>query len=206
MSAVFRFSVPADALEIPEREILRYLGYTRGAIKDSDIVLARGYAEKIRPVIKPAACWGRYPIELKGDGLIELPWDEITSRDICRNLDGCGEIFVFAATLGIDFDRLLHSAGYRSMADAAGIQAAGAAAAESFVDMLNDDLKARAEAEGLRCRPRYSPGFGDFTLEQQKGFFRLLDPSKHIGLSLKENCIMVPEKSVTALIGIYGQA
>ena len=51
-------------------------------------------------------------------------------------------------------------------------------------------------------RPRFSPGFGDVSLENQKHFFNLLPCSK-IGLSLMDTLIMAPEKSVTAFVGIY---
>ena len=38
-----------------------------------------------------------------------------------------------------------------------------------------------------------------------RAFFELLNPAKLIGLTLKDNLIMVPEKSVTAVIGIQGK-
>ena len=50
-------------------------------------------------------------------------------------------------------------------------------------------------------RPRFSPGYGDVSLEVQKDFFRLL-PCQRIGLTLMDTLIMSPEKSVTAFIGI----
>ena len=65
---------------------------------------------------------------------------------------------------------------------------------------INHDFEPAREGKEL-C-PRYSPGYGDFALENQKGIFNLLSPSKYTGLTLKDNMIMVPEKSVTAVIGI----
>ena len=49
---------------------------------------------------------------------------------------------------------------------------------------------------------RYVRGIGDLALENQKGVFEVLHPSKYIGLSLMDTMIMSPEKSVTAIIGI----
>ena len=68
---------------------------------------------------------------------------------------------------------------------------------------LNEELCRIAAEEGKSLRPRYSAGYGDFSLENQRGIFDLLSPAKHIGLTLKDNLIMVPEKSVTAVIGLY---
>ena len=204
-SAVIKYSLDPEDLQIPEREVLRYLGYQMRSVSADDLAMASGHIPSVRAVLSPKACYARFPVRLYPDGIIELPYGRVCSFDLSRNLRGCSEIYMFAATLGIGFDRLLQRTFLRSMADAAVLQAVGAAAAEGLADRLNEDLKLMAQAEGLRLRPRYSPGFGDFGLENQRGFFRVLDPSRHIGLNLKDNCIMAPEKSVTALIGIYGE-
>ena len=73
---------------------------------------------------------------------------------------------------------------------------------EELVDLINAEIKKIAEADGLKTRPRYSPGYGDVPLEVQKDFFRLL-PCTRIGLTLMDTLIMAPEKSVTAFVGIY---
>jgi cobalamin-dependent methionine synthase I len=72
---------------------------------------------------------------------------------------------------------------------------------EELVDLVNDEIKKIAEKQGLKTRPRYSPGFGDVPLEIQKDFFRLL-PCTRIGLTLMDTLIMAPEKSVTAFCGL----
>ena len=51
-------------------------------------------------------------------------------------------------------------------------------------------------------RPRFSPGYGDLPIEIQKDIFRALDCPRRIGLTLNENLLMSPTKSVSAIIGI----
>ena len=51
-------------------------------------------------------------------------------------------------------------------------------------------------------KPRFSPGYGDLPIEIQKDFFRVLEPNRKIGVSLTESMMMIPSKSVTAIIGI----
>ena len=207
---VITLSAPADALEIKEDEVLRYLGYKKAQITDDDRDIAAAVIEDARRVIRPMACYARFPLAFysesgepdpEGD-LIGLPWGKVLSHDLAKNLRGCREVFVFACTLGIGFDMLLRRSALRSMSRAALLQGAGAAAAEALADMLNDELRSIAEDEGLRLRPRYSPGFGDFTLENQTGVFSVLDPPRRIGLTLRDTLIMSPEKSITALAGI----
>ena len=202
--AVIRRSLSEDELDIPEGEVLRYLGYKVRDISDEDLEMVRSFIPVVREVLSPKACYTRCGIELREDGQILMPYGWVHSLDLSRNLAGCREIFICAATLGIEFDRLLRRTSLRSMADAAVIQSIGAAAAEEFIGRLNDELREEAASEGLSLKPRYSPGFGDYGLENQRGIFSVLEPARYIGLSLKDNCIMSPEKSVTAIIGIYG--
>ena len=79
---------------------------------------------------------------------------------------------------------------------------AAAAAAEAFCDEVNDNLRLQAESEGLYLRPRFSPGYGDLSLDCQRTFLRMLNAGKEIGLTLTDSGLMVPIKSVTAIIGI----
>ncbi len=206
---------------IEEKEVYRYLGYSAGWIAKMDTDRGNGDAcdpeecssdvikEYIREAIAsteaamlPKACYGRFPVEVKGDGRILLPYGEVISHDLTKNLYGCKEIFLFAATIGTGYDRLLRRTRIASMARTAILQAAGAAAVEGLCDKLNDDLRRDAEAGGYRAHPRYSPGYGDYALENQKGIFAVLQPSRYIGLSLMDTLIMAPEKSVTAVIGL----
>ena len=50
-------------------------------------------------------------------------------------------------------------------------------------------------------RWRYSPGYGDWGLSQQKKFFQIIGAEK-IGMSLSSAMMLIPRKSVTAIIGL----
>ena len=80
------------------------------------------------------------------------------------------------------------------------LQALGAERAESLCDAFNNEIR-----EKYITAPRYSPGYGDVGLENQRVFFRLLDCPKNIGVTLGDNLMMKPTKSVTAFIGIKGE-
>ena len=49
---------------------------------------------------------------------------------------------------------------------------------------------------------RFSPGYGDFDLKYQKDILEYLDANKKIGISLTDSLMMIPTKSITAIIGI----
>lgn len=56
--------------------------------------------------------------------------------------------------------------------------------------------------KGLYLRPRFSPGYGDFPLSAQKEILDGLEAGKRIGITLTEGYLMMPSKSVTAVIGV----
>ena len=81
-------------------------------------------------------------------------------------------------------------------------QAAAAALTESYVDSVNKKIRAEAAEKGLFCRPRFSPGYGDLPLALQTDFARILDMPRTVGVTLTDTLLMVPSKSVTAIIGL----
>lgn len=207
-----KFAVEAKEITLNRRESLRYLGYFGGAPADvavsgdlrgseADAMVAACEPEVLE-VIRPVACYGRFALERKGDALV-FPYGEVRSADLLKNLDGCREIYLFAATIGTEFDRLIKRMSVTNLSKAAILQAIGATAVENVCDRLNAYLEAKAKAEGRKLRPRYSPGYGDYGLENQKGIFQVLEPYRYIGISLTESLLMLPEKTVTAVIGIY---
>ena len=62
-------------------------------------------------------------------------------------------------------------------------------------------IKAKAKAEGYAAAARFSPGYGDWTIFDQAKILKILRSGK-IGVRATKSCIMVPEKSVTACIGL----
>ena len=127
----------------------------------------------------------------------------IRSRSLARHLQGCHRVCLMAATIGPAPDRLSERAMVLGkLSEAAIYQAAGAALEEAWCDEVNEEIRLAAEKEGLVLRTRYSPGYGDFSLQYQKDLFRLLNVTKRTGITLSESLMMMPSKSVTAVIGI----
>ena len=120
------------------------------------------------------------------------------SRDLARHLAGCEEVLLLAATLGSKMDRAIRRLALTSVAEGAAAQAVAASLIESYCD----EVQVEAETHGLSQRPRFSPGYGDWHLEEQKIMFRALACEKKIGLTLTDGLMMAPTKSVTAIIGL----
>lgn len=123
------------------------------------------------------------------------------SRKLDRNLAGCRDCYLLCATIGASFDALLRRVSSVSGTDALIAQAVGAAAIEKFVDACEMEVQGYL-ARGETLAPRYSPGYGDFPLEANQTILELLDASRKTGVSLTDTLLLVPSKSVTAVIGV----
>lgn len=195
-------------VDIPVKEVKRYMGYH--GINE----IAPDMQERIDKAIDQVSSQSHPRLLIKEFRItvsdktvvIHAENEEVTleSESLCRNLSGCKRALLLAATIGPSCDMLVRRASVKSAVDAAVYQAAGAAAIEAFLDSENDRLKKEYEADDLYLRPRFSPGYGDLKLDHQKDWFRLLDISKQIGIELTDSLLMMPTKSVTAIIGIGG--
>lgn len=189
-------------IEVDNGEVLRYLGY-RGAQPDASVAqsIARCTAD-LQQQAQPKSVFRAFPLTLPAPGMLNIDGLLVRSQNLARNLKGCSCVFLMAATLGVGVDRLIARASAVRMSDAVIYQAAAAAMVEAYCDEVNDTLRAEAAQQGLYCRPRFSPGYGDFKIEHQRDFVRLLDTPRKIGLTVTESCLLAPIKSVTAVIGL----
>ena len=79
---------------------------------------------------------------------------------------------------------------------------AATAAVEALCDSVENTLRQQLKAENKYLTWRYSPGYGDFPFTQQPEILSLLKADKMIGVSCNDSCMMIPAKSVTAVMGI----
>ena len=169
-----------------EKEILRYAGCGSG--DENVLSLMHSCIDEVRKKLSYKVCYRE----------IDMPY-ETNSKMLLRTLEGCSQVVVFAATIGVEIDRLIAKYGRVSPSRALMFQAIGAERIEALCDMFCEDL---ASEKKMNLSPRFSPGYGDLSLEVQKEIFNLLNCPKHIGLTLNDSLLMSPSKSVTAFLGL----
>ena len=74
---------------------------------------------------------------------------------------------------------------------------------ESVADYVESIIASDAHKKSMHTNYRYSPGYGDFPIQAQLNIIPALGCEKRIGLTVTENAIMIPRKSVTAIIGVF---
>ncbi len=127
----------------------------------------------------------------------------IKSEALARHLATCETAILFASTLGADVDRLLRRDTILQPSLAVAEQAAAAALIEQYSDEACKMLEAALTKGHLR--PRFSPGYADFALEEQAFILSGLDAYKRIGLTYTDAFMLTPSKSVTAVIGVVAE-
>lgn len=185
---------------LDRKETLRYLGYAGVKSTDGMEWLLDECEALIMPVLAPKAVYAPFPLEFLGGERMNLGFATVNSHSLFLNLSGCKSIVLFATTVGAGVDRLIAKYNRLSPARAAVLQAMGAAAVEQWCDKLN----ARITEEYGPSRPRFSCGYGDLPLSLQRSIFPALNVTKNIGVTLTEGDLMMPSKSVTAIVGIKG--
>ena len=74
--------------------------------------------------------------------------------------------------------------------------------ADGALDWLMDYTRREIVREGkVLLERRYSAGYGDLALENQQAFYAVLNMFE-IGVQITPECLLIPEKSVTAITGI----
>lgn len=117
-----------------------------------------------------------------------------------RFLQGAEAVILMAITLGPAFDREVRKLSYINMEESLFLNSAGAA----FVDARLDEVQASVEtALGKHLSDRFSPGYEDLPLTMQSFMERELSLNSSLGIHLLDSCLMVPEKSVTAIAGVF---
>ena len=184
-----------DAPDLSKEQILRYAGAKYADEKTDELL------ESVLLEAEGAFIYKVCYIELDAsvsDGICDFGLFKIESQDLAKNLSGCKRAVLFAATVGIGIDRLISKYSRTSPAKALMLQALGTERVEALCDLFSEDIKGNGGAE---LRPRFSIGYGDTDLSQQKDILNILDASRKIGISLNESMLMSPTKSVTAFIG-----
>lgn len=188
-----------DAPPVNLREILRYAGAGEDCGELSGLI--RECMDEVSNRLTYKVCWRDFPVMDEG-GTLDIGFLKTESKDLKKNLSGCERVILFAATVGMEIDRLIIRYGRISPVKALLFQAIGAERIESLTECFACDVAQQAMEQGKHARIRFSPGYGDFPLSVQKQIFDVLECQKQIGLTLNASLLMSPSKSVTALIGI----
>jgi hypothetical protein len=193
MNGITSNIIPVEEIVLNDYEFAKRLNIKKGfASEEIDYNL-----ERLKAVVNCKYAQTRAFVEHFDDDWLNCGFGMFKSEKLVKNLKNCRETFVFAVTLGIGVDRLLNKLSALSVTDYFITDALASAMAEAAVDEAEKRIKGE-----VNCRPRFSPGFGDFSIELQPKIIDLLNGQRLLGISVGKSLLMTPMKSVTAIMGI----
>lgn len=177
-------------------EALAFLGHRGQALGDLRERLERA-ARLCEDELSPR---GVYRVMASSEALAFLP-----GRDIARHVEGCADVVLLAVTLGVPSEMLLRRERALSATDGLLVDACASSLVEQAANVLNGHIAAEAAARGLAATARFSPGYGDLPLSCQPAFLAACGVDRALGIRATAAHLLVPAKSITAVIGLYPQ-
>lgn len=190
-------------LKVDLVEVGKYLGYRDAEIDAETKVLIEKAVAELKAVALAKCCYKKFGLEAYEDELYLGDSDfSLAGADIKNLLGECEQCLLLAVTLGAGVDGLIRKSQIVDMAYAVVVDACASSMVEELCNDFESQLKGSSSFCDLYFTDRFSPGYGDMPLECQKSFCLVLDTAKNIGLNVAHSGIMMPAKSITAVVGI----
>lgn len=154
---------------------------------------------EIRRAADPKALFRISRVE-RNNGTLLVSGQPLMSKKIRKIFTPCHKAAVFLVTLGNNVDRLIRKTMKKRSCYGYILDAAASVAAESMAVYVQNFLKEKIEEEE-ELTLRYSPGYCDWPLKEQKKIFTIL-PNEQIGVTISDNYFMDPRKSISGVVGI----
>ena len=190
-------------LEIPKDEVLRYLGYRSQTIDEKLDELINLTIEESKTLITPRFITSRCKVSLVENGVKLLGTTILlTGNDIKEHLKDSKECVLMGVTIGGNIEKRINLYGKTNLTKSLILDSCATTAVEEICDKVEDYIKGEAIGNGESTTFRYSPGYGDLSLDVQKDIINTLKAEKTIGLTVSAHNLLMPRKSVTAIIGL----
>jgi hypothetical protein len=194
------------SIDPPYKTIYHRLGFQKKTTelsakqqKETDLLI-----EEALSFIALKGCTLRAEINQNDGGRVVINGDlTLESRQLSRFLGDCREVLLMGATAGSAvMEAIADKTGNDDLSAAVVYDATASEMTDAALDWLMAYVTSQLRREGKRLLPRrFSAGYGDFKLENQKSIYHLLDMQK-IGVAISADFILRPEKAVTAITGI----
>jgi hypothetical protein len=196
-------SVAVD-IEIDKKQVCHYIGYEDDQNLSARISsLIDDYAEHAHDLVNPLYSYIAKDVEWARGRISIIEGPVIfKSRIISQLLEQCPQVAIFVVTIG----KYLEETAFQLAKDGLILQATvldaiGSNTVEKLADFVQNRIREIAEAQGFFISRRFSPGYCDWNIGQQRMLFYALTGNT-LGIRLTGECLMIPQKSISGIIGI----
>lgn len=182
-------------------EALRYMGYKNNIDIDNITPLLKKCEDTLLSEVNLRYCYKVFDIEKTEDFINIIDTGLVLKgKSIYNHLEDCSKAVLMACTLSDKVDRLISRLNIIDMSSSLITDSMASALIEQFCNEVEYKIKKDLDIKNMTWR--FSPGYGDFPIDIQKNFIKTINADKQIGLTVTDSNILIPRKSVTAVIGI----
>jgi hypothetical protein len=193
--------------EVEESKLAKLLGGKRNQELPKSIrSKLRVLEDKFNSLITPDIHHRTVDFRVKDEGVIRIKGAiEFESKNLSEVMKNAEKLVCFIGTLGPGIEEevgvLMQD---NDLSEAYILDAMGSVAVEDLVDKFQQTIKNECERVGKTVTLRFSPGYCDWPLTEQKKLFSLFEP-EDIMVQLLDSCLMQPVKSISGVFGIVPQ-
>lgn len=189
-------------MRIDKSEILRYLGHTNQNIDSHTEKLLNECLVEIHHLMANKYVYDIFDMDKEEDSVsLRDTILLMKSKDIANHLAKSDKCVLMAASLGLEIDMRITYYSKVDVTKSLILDACASTAIEALCDDVEEIIRTEAYNHGYNITPRFSPGYGDLPITLQKPITQVLQTYPKMGLTVSESSIMLPRKSVTAIIG-----
>ena len=196
-------AITAVGVDIDKDAVYRRLGYKNRSPSAAVLSAIDSQMPKAYKLIKPMFTYELKAVEdVVGQEVFLSGSLVFSSKTLSYVLSDCKWGSIYLVTIGKDLDEQMARLMERGeMLKATILDAIGTEAVAQILYKLWDVIKGIAKANGSQATVQYAPGYCDWHVSQQKVLFQAID-SDSLGVRLTETCMMIPQKSISGVIGI----
>jgi hypothetical protein len=155
-------------------------------------------------LIRGRGIYKTIPVTSGGNGVIHAAGHDhlFTGGKLVELLSECDYATVLACTIGPDLENEVERLQQEdnNMTGAYALEMVGGWMADYMADRLDERIERDIARAGYGRTMRFSPGYGAWPLTAQELLLPLVE-AERIGIELTDTDIMIPRKSVSAVIG-----
>ncbi len=186
-------------LELDYNEIKRYLKYGKQELDGQTKANIEKALQLLEQVAQPKYTYQIFDIEVSEvEVKIKDSVISFKSKNLALNLKHSHQAIFLVATLGLELDYQIKRLEVIDLSLAYVLNAIAVEYLEKYLDYLQSDVL----ISEYNQKSRFSIGYGDLALDNQRKVIDLVDATKLIGVNVLATHLMVPSKSVSAIIGI----
>jgi hypothetical protein len=184
--------------------IRRMGGRRRQPVSNSLSAKLQNGEEALHELIDTRLFYQRKTLERVEKGYVLLKGGPaFKSPKLARTLSDSREVICFITTLGGGIDAQIERLMKQNrLSDAYVLDTLGSLAVENIAERFQARMDRECREEGKTVTLRFSPGYCDWPIAEQRKLFKLFD-SDLCGVELLDSCLMRPRKSISGVFGLH---